>query len=183
MAENEEQIERRIAEDRERVAETAGAIGYKADVPSRAREKVGGAASQVKDKIMGGADAANERTPDSEEAKAKARRAAGMAQENPLGLALASVAVGFVVGSLIPGTRVEDERIGPVADDAKQHAMEMGQDALERGQESAKEIGQEAADKAKEHAQAHGQEMSEDAKGRADDVQGSAQDEARRQGG
>jgi gas vesicle protein len=89
--------------------------------------------------------------------KLGARKAAGIAQENPLGLALGAVAVGFVGGLLIPSTRVEDEWLGPVADQIKDKARETGQEAMERG----KEVAQQAAQSAKETAQEAGREQAE----------------------
>ena len=78
-----------------------------------------------------------------------------MAQENPIGLAVGSIALGFVAGMLIPSTRVEDEKVGPVADQVKDSAKETGQEALERG----KEVAQEAAQSAKETVQERGGEQ------------------------
>jgi hypothetical protein len=54
-------------------------------------------------------------TPDRGDVKQGAQRAAGVAKENPLGLAIGATGVGFVAGLLIPSTRVEDEKIGPLA--------------------------------------------------------------------
>jgi hypothetical protein len=45
-----------------------------------------------------------------------------------------------VAGLLIPSTRVEDERIGPMADQVKDRAKETGQEAIERGKHVAKEM-------------------------------------------
>ena len=104
-----------------------------------------------------------------------ARKAAGVAQENPLGLALGAVAVGFVGGLLIPSTRVEDEKLGPMADQVKDKAKETGQEALERG----KDVAQQAAQSAKETAQEAGREH-------ADGLRESAQEkveETRQQAG
>ena len=61
-------------------------------------------------------------TPDSGEVKQGAKRAAGVAQENPLGLAIGATAFGFLVGMLVPSTKIEDERIGPMADEIKEKA-------------------------------------------------------------
>ena len=87
--------------------------------------------------------------------KQGAQRTAGVAKENPLGLAIGATAVGFVAGMLIPSTRVEDEKIGPMADQVKDRAKESGQEALERG----KHVAQEAAEVAKEEGRQHAQEM------------------------
>jgi hypothetical protein len=59
----------------------------------------------------------------------------GLAQDNSLGLAIGSVAVGFLVGLLLPATRVEDERFGGVADEVKETAKDLGQEALDRGKQ------------------------------------------------
>src|SRR5918999_3774495 len=142
MGQDTGQIRQEIEETRGRMGETVEALGYKADVPGRAKEAVSGRVESVKSKISGA-------TPDSGDVRQGAHRAKGVAQENPLGLALGGVAVGFVAGMLIPSTRVEDERIGPMADQVKEKAVETGQEAVDRG----KEVASQAADSAKETAQ------------------------------
>jgi ElaB/YqjD/DUF883 family membrane-anchored ribosome-binding protein len=142
MGQDTGQIRQEIEETRGRMGETVEALGYKADVPGRAKEAVSGRVESVKEKISGA-------TPDSGEVKQGARRAKGMAQENPLGLAIGALAVGFVGGLLIPSTRVEEEKIGPMAEQVKDKAKETGQEAMERGKEAARQ----AADTAKETMQ------------------------------
>ncbi len=95
----------------------------------------------------------------------RARGAARLAQENPFGLALGSVAVGFVAGLLLPSTRWEHERIGPVADQVKERAAETGQEVLERG----KQVAQDAAETANESGQRHGEELRSSAQQRVED--------------
>jgi hypothetical protein len=150
MGQDTGQIRQDIEETRGRMGETVEALGYKADVPGRAKEAVSGRVESVKSKISGA-------TPDSGDVKQGAHRAKGMAQENPLGLALGAVAVGFVGGLLIPSTRVEDEKIGPMADQVKDKAKETGQEAMDRG----REVARQAADSAKETAQQAGREHAE----------------------
>ena len=162
MGQDSSQIRQEIEETRGRMGDTVEALGYKADVPSRAKDKV----SSVTSKITGA-------TPDSGEVKDGARKAAGVAQENPLGLALGAVGVGFVAGMLIPSTKVENEKIGPMADQVKEKARETGQEAVERG----KDVAQQAAQSAKETAQEAGQEQAE---GLRDSTQQKA-DETRQQ--
>jgi hypothetical protein len=60
-----------------------------------------------------------------------------------------------VAGLLIPSTRVEDEKIGPMADQVKDRAKETGQEALERG----KHVAQEAAQTVKEEGRQQAEEM------------------------
>ena len=137
MGEDPDRIRLEIEQTREEMGDTVDALSYKADVKSRAKENLRSkkeAVVGVKDRIVGAA-------PDGGEVKDQAQRAKSVAEENPLGLAIGAVAVGFLAGMLIPSTRVEDERIGPVADDVKERAKETGQEVLERG----KEVAQEAA--------------------------------------
>jgi ElaB/YqjD/DUF883 family membrane-anchored ribosome-binding protein len=155
MGQDPEVIRRDIEQTRERMGETVEALGYKADVPTRTREAVSGRVTSVKEKITGAADSVNEATPGTGDVKHAARRSAGLAQENPLGLAIGSVAVGFLAGMLIPSTRVEDEKLGPVADQVKEKVRETGQEALERG----KQVAQSAAETVKEEGRQQAQEM------------------------
>ena len=112
----------------------------------------------------------SDRTPDSEQVKHKARRAKSVAQENPLGLAIGSVAVGFLAGMLIPSTRVEDEKLGPIADDVKEKVKETGQEALEHGKQVAQDAAQSAQETVKESGQQHAQEVKDSAQQSAQDV-------------
>jgi gas vesicle protein len=169
MGQDTGQIRQDIEETRERMGETVEALGYKADVPGRAKEAVSERVESVKSKISGA-------TPDSGDVKQGAHRAKGIAQENPLGLAIGAVAVGFVGGLLIPSTRVEDDRIGPVADQVKEKAKETGQEAMDRG----KEVARQAADRAKETAQEAGREQADGLKESAQEKTQAAQATFRR---
>ena len=149
MGQDPDAIRREIEETRERMGETVGAIGYKADVPSRAKEAVSGKVQSVKESITGAAGSVNEATPSGGDVVDVAKKGAGIAQENPLGLAVGSIAIGFLAGMLLPSTQVENEKLGPVADSVKETAMQTGQEALEHG----KQVAQEVASTAQEHVQ------------------------------
>jgi Protein of unknown function (DUF3618) len=86
--------------------------------------------------------------------KARITRGVRVAEENPLGLAIGSVAVGFLAGIFIPATRVEIERLGPIADEVKHQVVETGQEALVQ----AREVAQDAVAGAADAAQTSGQE-------------------------
>ena len=163
MGQDPDAIRREIEQTRERMDETVSALGYKADVPSRAREAVTDRVDSVKDKITGATGRVNEATPSTGEVKAKARRGAGVAQENPLGLAVGSIALGFLVGLLVPETRKEHEKLGPVADKVKDQARETGHEVAERG----KQVAQQVASTAQEQAQQATQEIKQTAQGAA----------------
>ncbi len=138
MGQDPEVIRREIEETRERMGDTVEALGYKADVPSRAKDAVTGRMTAAREAITGAAGSVNESTPSTGDVKQAARKGAGVAQENPLGLAIGSIAVGFLAGMLIPSTRVEDEKLGPMADQVKDSAMQTGQQVAQDAQEQAR---------------------------------------------
>ena len=158
MGQEPDRIRAEIEQTRAEMSDTVDALGYKADVKSRAKEKIVGVKDNVKDKVAGS-------TPDTGEVKQKARRASSIAQENPLGLAIGSVAVGFVAGMLIPSTRVEDEKLGEASDTVIDKVKETGQEALEHG----KQVAQDAAQTAKESGQEHAQQVKDSAQQSAQD--------------
>ena len=130
MGQDPEAIRSEIAATRERMGDAVDALAYKADVKSRAKdsvnEKVDNLKSKVtgaRDSVTGAAGSVSDAAPGTEDVKHVARRGKGLAQENPLGLAIGSVAVGFLAGLLIPTTRVEDEKLGPDG----RHAQGAGQ--------------------------------------------------------
>jgi gas vesicle protein len=182
MGQDPDAIRREIEQTRERMGDTVEAIGYKADVPARTKEKVsdtfsdmkeriGGTASAVADRVGGTAAGITEATPNPAELKHAARRGVSIAQENPIGLAIGSIALGFLAGMLIPSTRVENEKIGPMAGQVREQAMQTGQEALEHGKQLAQEVAstvqdhaQQAKDEVKQTAQQAAQEHGEQLK-------------------
>jgi gas vesicle protein len=192
MGQDPDAIRREIEQTRERMGDTVEAIGYKADVPARTKEKVidtftdmkdriGGAATDVKDRIGGTASAVDEATPGVGDVKHAARRGVSIAQENPLGLAIGSIAVGFLAGMLIPGTRVENEKVGPMAEQLREQAMETGREALEHGkqvahevastvQDSAGQVKDQVVQTAQQAAQEHGEQLKQTAQEKAGEL-------------
>jgi len=138
------------------MGDTVEALGHKTDVSGRAKEAISGKVDSVRDRVSGS-------TPDSGEVKEGARQAVGVAKENPLGLAIGGVAVGFVAGMLVPATKVENEKIGPIADQVKEKARETGQEAIE----GAKEVAGQAAETAKEAGQEKAAELRDSAQEKA----------------
>jgi hypothetical protein len=155
MGQDPDAIRREIEDTRERMGETVEALGYKADVPSRTKEAVSDKVTGVKEKIVGAKDSVtgtvsdkagsvNEATPSKGELKQKAKRGASIAQQNPLGLAVGSVALGFLAGMLIPETQVEHEKLGPVADQVKDQVQSTAQTAVEQGKQVAQDVAETA---------------------------------------
>ena len=181
MGQDPDAIRQDIEQTRSEMSETVGAVGYKADVPSRAKDavsdkvenmksKASDTATRAKEAVVGTASRAGDATPSRGQVKQAGRRAAGMAKENPLGLAIGAAALGFLAGLAVPSTRVEDERLGPVADQVKDKVKETGQEALDRGKQVAQEVASSAADTAKERTQEQGQELADSARQSAQDV-------------
>jgi hypothetical protein len=148
MGETPNHIREDIEETRARMGETVEAIGYKADVKSRVKNTI----VQKKDAVVGSADSLVSRVsgavPDRQQVKSGAQKV-GVSKQNPLGLAIAGAAVGFVVGTLLPSTTVEDERLGDMSDQVGEKAREAGQEALDR----TKGVAREAVDNARETVQ------------------------------
>jgi hypothetical protein len=171
MGEDPNAIRHEIEQTRERMGDTVDALGYKADVPARAKESISEKVGAVKSKVTGIGSGVSAATPQPDDLKQGAQHAVGVVQENPLGLAIGATAVGFLAGMLIPTSRIEDERIGPVADQVKEQAKQTGQEALEHGKQIAQETATVAAEKAQESGHAHAEELSDSAKQAADQVQ------------
>ena len=168
MGQDPSEIREQIEQTRGEMGETVEALGYKADVKTRAKDSVVEKRDRMKERITGSPVA--EATPDADDVKAGAKRAVGIAQENPLGLALGAAALGFLAGMVVPSTRIEDEKVGPIADDVKDRVKETGQEALERGKEVAQEAAQSAKETAQERGQEHAEELRESATEKADEV-------------
>ena len=180
MGTDAERIREQIGDTRERMGETVDALGYKADVKARTRDyaverrnaitgkasgaahAVGGAADSVVSRLTGGSDAG---ASESSHEPSATERVGGVARDNALGVALAGVGVGLVVGLLLPSTRVENERVGPMADEVKDQVKETGQEAVEHGKQIARETAETVQERGKEHldeladsAKEHGRE-------------------------
>jgi ElaB/YqjD/DUF883 family membrane-anchored ribosome-binding protein len=131
VGEEPDRLRAEIEQTRAEMSETVDALGYKADVKTRAKENLRDKRESAKEAIVG--------VKDTDQLKRRARRAQSVAQENPIGLAVGSVAVGFIAGMLTPATRMEDEKMGTVADDVKGRMKETGQEVLEQGKQVAQE--------------------------------------------
>jgi hypothetical protein len=170
VAQRSDEIRSELARTREEMGSTVDALGYKADVPARTkgwlggkRDSVVGAAGSAVSKVSGTTDAMVSRVsgvaPSTGDIQAGAGRVKDTAERNPLGLAIAGAAVGVLAGLAAPSTSIENERIGPVADQVKETAKETGQEALDRGREVAEAAAHSAVETAKDEGRAHGHEL------------------------
>src|SRR5215207_9455834 len=157
MGQDQSQIRQEIEETRAEMGDTVDALAYKTDVKTRVKESISDKRERLIEQVQGTKDKVGGSTPDGQQVKEGARQAVGVAQENPIGLAIGGVAAGFLAGMLIPSTRVEDERVGPLADRVKETARESGEAALEQGKEAAREVAEHGKEAAREVAE-HGKE-------------------------
>src|SRR5215207_7252112 len=151
------QIRREIEETRSDMGETVEALSYKANVPARIKDSVSEKTERLRGQMVSTSSRVSEATPKASDVRDGAQQAVGIAQENPLGLMIEGVAVGFLVGLAMPKTQIEDERLGPITDDVKEMAKDTGQEALERG----KQVAQDTASAATEAAKESGQQQAE----------------------
>lgn len=108
-----------VDQARERVAEDVRSVAYNADVVGRAK------------------DAAQDKVDDAK--RAVMERVRNVTVENPMGMLLAGAAVGILVGMMLPVTRFESERIGPMTEDMKDRVREAGGEMMRRGGEVIKD--------------------------------------------
>jgi hypothetical protein len=133
------------------------AAGSAADMAGSAAEMAGsgydaaaGAIGSARDNLArAGASASS--TIGSMGARAQ-RSAQDMFDREPLSLAAIGLAVGTVIGALLPSTEIEDEQLGPYRDKLGDKA----QDMLNQGIEGAKEVAAESYEAAKGEADRQG---------------------------
>ena len=131
---DQERYEFREVEDaRERVAEDVRSVAYNANVVERGKEaaqnKVDDAKNAVMDRVNSAKDAIG----------SAGMRVRGATVENPMSMLLGGLAVGFLVGMMLPVTRFESERIGPMTDQMKDTMREAGGEIVRRGGEVIKD--------------------------------------------
>src|SRR4029077_3599467 len=126
-----------------------------------------------KDAVVGKADSLVARVggavPDGQQGKDGAAKV-GVSKENPLGLAIVGAAVGFIAGTLLPKTTIEDEKLGEVSDQVTEKAKEPGQEALDRGKSVAQDALEAAADTAQERGQHEADAMTHSLRDKVQDV-------------
>jgi hypothetical protein len=137
----------------DKLGDVTGKLG---DTTSNVRSTVQNTISNTVGQVAG-------KLPNPSEVKGYARRGAGIAAENPLGLALGALAIGFLAGLVVPVTDLEREKIGPLRDDLVDRAKDIGSDALEHG----KQVLQDTAHAALGAAQQSAQQVFSEAKGDA----------------
>jgi len=162
-------IREEIAQTRERVGDEVDALSYKTDVGARVGDYVDDKKDAVKSKLSGAKDAITGAVPDGDKMKRRAGGLRDSAERNPIGLALVGVGVGFVAGTLLPRTRVEDEKLGDVSDRVVDVAKQTAGEAVERGKGVAQDAVEAAVDTARESGREQGEQLASTLQERAQD--------------
>jgi ElaB/YqjD/DUF883 family membrane-anchored ribosome-binding protein len=128
-----------------------------ADALSSAKEKVGDALDAAKEKSGAAYSTAKDRTADAyDAAREKAGEAYGTAREkassarqatatgiddNPVAALLGGIALGVLVGALLPRTRTEESALGPIAGKLAETAKAAALAARDAGKQTLDEMG------------------------------------------
>lgn len=145
------------------------------DTAQRMAGSVSGTASDVSDRAAGAASTVAGAVSDVPQA---ARR---QAEGNPLAAGLIAFGAGWLVSSLLPATRREQELAG----EAKDRAAELGRPVAEAAKQAATEVkdnlagpAQEAVESVRSTATDAGRTVADEGRSAAERVQGQAQDSA-----
>ncbi|HEY4439668.1 MAG TPA: hypothetical protein VGN14_04390 [Candidatus Elarobacter sp.] len=130
-----------------------GAVGMAGRAVGDATSRVAPAADQLREttsnatgRVRDAASSLTDRIPDPDDVRSLAQRGAGIAAENPIGLAIAAAAVGFLAGLMFPVSDYERRVARPLRDQLVDRAQSLGNDAVARGKQMITEAVQSAAD-------------------------------------
>ncbi|MGA9274848.1 MAG: DUF3618 domain-containing protein [Candidatus Cybelea sp.] len=144
MSQDPEIIRQNIAETQTQIGETAEALAYKTDLPSRARDAVNQRVDAIRGQVSDAFASVTDVAASAKEtvgsavagipsAGAGLRSIRSAAARNPLGLAIGSIAAGFLVGLCLPVSAVERERVGRLGERMTAQAKSAAVDAIEEG--------------------------------------------------
>jgi ElaB/YqjD/DUF883 family membrane-anchored ribosome-binding protein len=136
-----------------RASDTMGDMRDRAsDVMGRARESTSGAYDKVSGaygKVSGTVSRSMSSAVDTvSSAMPSSRGITNFLQEEPMVLAGVGVALGAIIGALLPRTELEERYIGPTAEQLKEQAKSVAREQWERGKEMAAGGWEEAKDAA-----------------------------------
>lgn len=174
MATRADELTREIEVTRTRMDRTIDGIGERAG-PGRLRQRMAGAMQNTKATVMGAVSDGDDGATSAGGAAAGTRN---RSEGNPIAAGLIAFGAGLLAGSVMPGSRTENE----LAREVQRKAQAPVRESL---QESASELSDRISEKAAEAKERVAQELSSatddiagEARGRAQDVEDHAQDAA-----
>jgi hypothetical protein len=146
--EDESGVGARLSAAKDTLEETAGALKRGAATGAKAVSEGAGSARDAISERSTAAGRAIERgqsdaaglLPESADLRRRSEAGLQAARSNPIPIAMGALALGALAGVLLPSTRAEDERIGPMADDLKHEGLDAGGDAVPGGREAAETV-------------------------------------------
>ena len=204
MSNNPEEIRADIERTRAQLSNDVDSLAEKVD-PSKAvhrqTDKVRQKFSDVRESVMGsasdGGSAAHGTLQDARERAGDMASDAGQAAKdaphaikrhtrgNPLAAGLIALGAGWLIGSMLPASRAEQdaaaaakEQAAPLVDEAKSAAQEMGENLKPAAQEAAeavKDTTSSAAENVKNEGQHHASALKDDSQEAAQQVKDTAQ--------
>ncbi len=112
----------------------AGVKNKLASATDSVKDNLAGAKSKVGANVSGIGDAAQEKLATSGQAtRSAALNTKGLLEKNPLGLALGSIAAGFLLGLALPVSDLERDNVGPLGDKVKEQAKSAASDMVTQG--------------------------------------------------
>lgn len=190
MSENPDAIRADIEQTRQRLGYDVDAVADKvtpSHIAHRQTEKVRGAVSGVKDRIMGTAEDTTDSLSDAADSARGALSNAGesmgqakqkvtrKAQGNPLAAGLIAFGAGLLVSSLIPPSQKEQELAQTVKEKAEPVTQQLS-DAASEAASHLKQPAQEAVQSVKETATESAQNVKQEAQDQGASVQDRAQE-------
>ncbi len=183
MSNDPEQIRREIERTRSELSDNVNALGDKVNPGSIAKRQVGrvrGAATSVKDAVLGSASDASDTTQrlagEVGDAVADAPTAvARKAQGSPIAAGLIAFGAGLLVSSMLPASRVEQQAAAKVKDTAQPMVEDLTDTAKEIA-DNLKEPAQQAMEEVKSTATDAAATVKDEANSAADEVKSQAQD-------
>ena len=160
-------IRAEIEQTRSRLGEEVDALSYKTDVGARVGDYVDDKTEAVKSKLAGAKDSVAKVVPDQRTIARGTDQIRETAESNPLGLVLGGLAVGFLIGTLLPSTRVEDQQLGETSDRWMEAAKETVSEGLDRGKQVAQDAVDAAVDTVKESGGEQADELTSGLQARA----------------
>lgn len=206
MSNNPDEIRADIDRTRTALGRDVDALAEKVDpakVVDRQADKVRNKWTQLRESVMGSADD-DDSYGAGDAARDAQQRAGAMADEagqqarqapqeirkrtrgNPLAAGVIALGAGWLIGSLLPASKPEQDlaatakdKAQPAMEEAKSVAQDMGEKLQPQAQEAAesvKDSAQSSMENVKDDGQRHAADIQDDAKGAAENVKGTAQD-------
>ena len=181
MTNNPDQIRREIEDTRGRLSSDVNALTETvspSNVARRQADKVAGAATSVKERVMGAADDVRGSGSDAASSVGRAPGAAAdkarrRTEGNPLAAGLVALGAGWLIGSMLPASEKEKQaavaikdKAEPLVDEAKSVAQDAAQELKEPAQQAAESVKTAATDAASTVAE-EGRSTAEDVKSQA----------------